>query len=87
MCPIVTDQRARREALKRAGKCYNCLRPDLGKSIAQATSSTNSMILLSPQPGANIPSTSESDQSKPVPTAFVSERSGVLLQTASATIC
>ena len=27
MCPIITDPRARREALKRAGKCYNCLRP------------------------------------------------------------
>ena len=27
MCPIITDPRARREALKRAGKCYNCVRP------------------------------------------------------------
>ena len=27
MCPIITDPWARRKALKRAGKCYNCLRP------------------------------------------------------------
>ena len=114
MCPIITDPQARREALKRAGKCYNCLRPGhlsrscqskatcftcglrhhssicsqnmMGKGIAQA-SSTNAMIPLSPQPGAGLPSNTENNQSKPVTTAFIKQKSGVLLQTASAAIC
>ena len=112
--PIITDQRARRETLKRAGKCYNCLRPGhlshscqskatcftcdprhhssicsqnmMGKGIAQA-SSTNAMISLSPQPGAGLPSNTENNQSKPITTAFINEKSGVFLQTASAAIC
>ena len=110
MCPIITDPRARREVLKRAGKCYNCLRPGhlsrscqpkaicficgqrhhssiylqnmMGKGIAQA-SSTDAMIPLSPQPGASPPSNNENNQSKPVTTARINEKSGVLLQTAS----
>ena len=114
MCPIITDPRVRREALKRAEKCYNCLRPGhlsrscqskatcftcglrhhssicsqnmMGKGIAQA-SSTNAMIPLSPQPGAGLPSNTENNQSKPVTTAFINQKSGVLLQTASAAIC
>ena len=45
------------------------------------------MIPLSPQPGASPPSNTENNQSKPVTTAFVNEKSGVLLQTASAAIC
>ena len=107
MCPIITDPRARREALKHAGKCYNCLRPGhlsrscqskatcftcglrnhssicsqnmMGKGIAQA-SSTNAMIPLSPQLGAGLPSNTENNQSKPVTTAFINQKSGVLLQ-------
>ena len=114
MCPIITDPRARREALKRAGKCYNWLRPGhlsrscqskatcftsglkhhssicsqnmMGKGIAQA-SSTNAMIHLSPQLGAGLPYNTENNQSKPVTTAFINQKSGVLLQTASAAIC
>ena len=58
----------------------------MGKGIAQA-SSTNAMIPLSPQPGASLPSNTENNQSKSVTTAFVNEKSGVLLQTASAAIC
>ena len=114
MCPIITDKRARREALKPAGKCFNCLTPGhlsrscqskatcftcglrhhssicsqnmMGKGIAQA-SSTNAMIPLSPQPGAGLPSNTENNQSKPVTTAFINQKSGVLLQTESAAIC
>ena len=114
MCPIITDPRARGDALKPAGKCYNCLRPGhlsrscqakvtcftcglrhhssiclqniMGKGIAQA-SSTDAIIPLSPQPGASLPSNTENNQSKPVTTAFVNEKSGVLLQTESAAIC
>ena len=110
MCPIMTDPGARSEALKRAGKCYYCLRPGhlgrscqskatcftwglrhhssiclqnkKGKGIEQA-SSTNAMILLSPQSDASLPSNTE----KPVTTAFINEKLGILLQTASAATC
>ena len=58
----------------------------MGKGIAQA-SSTNAMIPLSPQPGAGLPSNTKNNQSKPVATAFINQKSGVLLQTASAAIC
>ena len=57
----------------------------MGKSIAQA-SSTNAMVPLSPQPGASLLSNTENNQNKPVTTAFVNEKSGVLPQTASAAI-
>ena len=58
----------------------------MGKGIAQA-SSTDAMVPLSPQPGAGLPSNTENNQSKPVTTAVINQKSGVLLQTASAAIC
>ena len=58
----------------------------MGNGIAHACR-TNSVIPPSPQPGASLLSNTENNLSKPVTTAFISEKSRVLLQTASAAIC